>query len=104
MTRGRHNLKFGADLDRQQINVLLGIATNGFFVFAPFPASDSFASFLLGQSVQFFQGGGDFNRGLRKWIAAGYAQDELRVTPRLTLNLRTCAMKSIRHTPTFATG
>jgi hypothetical protein len=23
MTRGRHNLKFGADLDRQQINVLL---------------------------------------------------------------------------------
>ena len=86
MTRGRHNLKFGGDLDRQQINVLLGIATNGFFVFAPFPASDSFASMLLGQSVQFFQGGGDFNRGLRKWIAAGYAQDEFRITPRLTLN------------------
>jgi len=86
MTRGRHNLKFGGDLDRQQINALLGIATNGFFVFAPFPASDSFASMLLGTSVQFFQGGGDFNRGLRKWIAAGYAQDEFRVTPRLTLN------------------
>ena len=81
-TRGRHNLKFGADLDRQQINVVLGIATNGFFVFAPFPANDSFASFLVGQSVQFFQGGGDFNRGLRKWIVAGYAQDEWRVTTR----------------------
>jgi hypothetical protein len=86
MTRGRHNLKFGAELDRQQINVLLGIATNGFFVFAPFPASDSFASLMLGQSVQFFQGGGDFNRGIRKWIAAGYAQDEFRITPRLTVN------------------
>lgn len=84
-TRGAHNFKFGADLDRQQINVLLGIATNGFFVFAPFPASDAYASFLLGQSVQFFQGGGDFNRGLRKWIAAGYAQDEWRVNSRLTL-------------------
>ncbi len=36
--------------------------------------------------MQFFQGGGDFNRGLRKWIAAGYAQDEFRITPRLTLN------------------
>lgn len=83
-TRGAHNYKFGADLDRQQINVLLGIATNGFFVFAPFPVNDSFASFLLGEPVQFFQGGGDFNRGLRKWIAAGYAQDEWRVTPRLT--------------------
>jgi hypothetical protein len=86
MTRGRHNLKFGADLDRQQINALFGIATNGFFVFAPFPASDSFASFLLGQSVQFFQGGGQFDRGLRKWITGGYAQDEWRVTPHLTLN------------------
>ncbi|MBV8551165.1 MAG: TonB-dependent receptor [Acidobacteriaceae bacterium] len=84
-TRGRHNFKFGADLDRQQINVLLGIATNGFFVFAPFPASDSFASFLLGQPVQFFQGGGDFNRGLRKWIVAGYGQDEWRVSHNLTL-------------------
>ena len=84
-TRGRHNLKFGADLDRQQINALLGIATNGFFVFAPFPASDTFASFLLGQPVLFYQGGGDFNRGLRKWVIAGYGQDEWRVTSRLTL-------------------
>jgi len=86
LTRGAHNFKFGADLDRQQINVLFGIATNGFFVFAPFPINDSFASFLLGQSVQFFQGGGQFDRGLRKWITAGYAQDEWRITPRLTLN------------------
>jgi hypothetical protein len=87
MTRGRHNLKFGAELDRQQINALFGIATNGFFVFAPFPASDSFASFLLGQSVEFFQGGGQFDRGLRKWIVGGYAQDEWRVFTHLTLNL-----------------
>jgi hypothetical protein len=37
--------------------------------------------------VQFFQGGGEFDRGLRKWVTAGYAQDEFRITPRLTLNL-----------------
>jgi Carboxypeptidase regulatory-like domain len=86
MTRGRHNLKFGGSLMREQINVLFGIATNGFFVFAPFPASDSFASFLLGQSVQFFQGGGQFDRGLRKWVGAGYAQDEFRFSRNLTLN------------------
>jgi outer membrane receptor protein involved in Fe transport len=86
MTRGAHNFKPGAELDRQEINVLFGIANNGFFVFAPFPASDPFGSFLLGQSVQFSQGGGEFDRGLRKWIAAGYAQDEWRITPRLTLN------------------
>jgi hypothetical protein len=86
MTRGRHSMKFGGELDRQQINATLGIATNGFFVFAPFPASDPFATFLLGQPVVFFPGGGDFHRGLRKWIVAGYAQDEFRLTPRLTLN------------------
>lgn len=85
-TRGSHNLKFGVDLDRQQINALLGIATNGFFVFAPFPVNDSFASLLIGQPVQFFQGGGQFDRGLRKWIVAGYAQDDWRVSRNLTLS------------------
>lgn len=86
LTRGRHNLKVGGDFIRTQINLLFGIATNGFFVFAPFPFSDSFASFLTGNPVVFFQGGGQFDRGLRNIMAAGYAQDEWRITPRLTLN------------------
>jgi hypothetical protein len=86
MTQGHHNVKVGAELDRQRINLLLGIATNGFFVFAPFPASDAYASFLLGQPVVFFQGGGDFNRSISKWVTAGYAQDEWRLTPRFTLS------------------
>ena len=83
---GRHSFKVGADFRRNQINMAEGIASNGFFVFAPFPASDPFASFLLGFPVVFFQGGGDMNRGLRNIDAAGYAQDEWRVAPRLTLN------------------
>jgi hypothetical protein len=48
MTRGRHNLKFGADLDREQINVLFGIATNGFFVFAPVPGQRFVRQFPAG--------------------------------------------------------
>ena len=83
---GRHGFKVGAEFTRNQVNLVFGIATNGFFVFAPFPFSDSFASFLTGQSVTFFQGGGQFDRGLRNYMAAGYAQDEWRLTPRLTLN------------------
>jgi hypothetical protein len=86
LTRGRHSLKIGGEFNRTQINLLYGIATNGFFVFAPFPFSDSFASFLTGQSVTFFQGGGQFDRGLRNITAAAYAQDEWRLTPRLTIN------------------
>ncbi len=85
-THGRHSAKFGVEFSRNQINVLYGIATNGFFVFAPFPFSDSFASFLTGQSVTFFQGGGQFDRGLRNYLLAGFAQDEWRITPRFTLN------------------
>lgn len=83
---GAHSFKFGVDFQRTQINMSQGIASNGFFVFAPFPASDSFASFLLGFPVVFFQGGGDMNRGLRNIDFALYGQDEWRITPRLTLN------------------
>ena len=36
--RGRHEFKFGGGFEHQHINVLQGIATNGFFVVAPFPA------------------------------------------------------------------
>ncbi len=83
---GAHSLKFGAEFRRTQINTLEGIASNGFFVFAPFPASDAFASFLLGSPVVFFQAGGQLGRGLRNWDLAAYAQDEWRVTRNLTLN------------------
>lgn len=85
---GRHDLKFGGGYQRLQVNVLQGIATNGFFVFAPFPVvGDAFASFLFGQPVFFLQGRGDFSRGIRGNSLNGYAQDTYKVSERLTLNL-----------------
>ncbi len=84
--RGKHELKFGGGYQRQQINVLQGIATNGFFVFAPFPVTDAFASFLFGQPVFFLQAHGDFARGIRGNNLNGYAQDTFRVNSRLTIN------------------
>jgi hypothetical protein len=85
---GRHELKFGGGYQHLQINVLQGIATNGFFVFVPFPVvPNAFASFLFGQPVFFLQGRGDFSRGIRGNSLNGYAQDTYRVTSRLTLNL-----------------
>ncbi|MEJ7607663.1 MAG: TonB-dependent receptor [Bryobacteraceae bacterium] len=69
-----------------QINLSQGIAANGFFVFAPFPTNNPFANFLIGAPVVFFQAGGDFHRGLRSFDASGYAQDQWRVTRKLTLN------------------
>lgn len=83
---GRHQLKFGGGYQHQKINVLQGIATNGFFVFAPFPVTDAFASFLTGQAVVFLQGIGDFSRGIPGNNANWYAQDTYRVTSRFTIN------------------
>jgi len=84
--RGKHALKFGGGYQHQQINVLQGIATNGFFVFAPFPVTDAFASFLTGQPVVFLQGIGDFSRNIRGNSANGYVQDTYKVTSRFTIN------------------
>ena len=84
---GQHEFKFGGGFQHNQINVLQGIASNGFFVFAPFPISNAFASFLFGQPVFFLQGGGDLSRGLRGNASNAYAQDTYKITPRLTLNM-----------------
>ena len=84
--RGKHEFKFGGGYQHQRINVLQGIATNGFFVFVPFPVTDAFASFLTGQPVVFLQGIGDFSRGIRGNSANWYVQDTYKVTSRFTVN------------------
>jgi len=85
---GRHEVKFGGGYQHLHVNVLQGIATNGFFVFAPFPVvPDAFASFLFGQPVFFLQGRGDFARGINGKSLNSYVQDTYKVRPRLTLNV-----------------
>lgn len=84
---GRHEIKFGGGYQHLQVNVLQGIASNGFFVFAPFPITDAFASFLFGQPVFFLQGRGDFGRGIRGNSLNGYMQDTFKISPRFTMNL-----------------
>ena len=64
-----------------------GIASNGFFVFAPFPASDHTCRSPLGFPVVFFRAA-----AIRTAVCAIsifsllYGQDEWRLTPRLTVN------------------
>ncbi len=84
--RGKHELKFGGGYQHQGINMLQGIATNGFFVFEPFPITDAFASFLTGQPVVFLQGIGSFSRGIRGSNANAYVQDTYKITSRFTIN------------------
>jgi hypothetical protein len=84
---GRHDLKFGGGFEHLHVNALQGIATNGFFVVVPFPLTDAFASFLIGQPVFFLQGRGDFSRGINGKALNGYVQDTYKATSRLTLNV-----------------
>jgi len=84
--RGRHELKFGGGYSYDRLNVLFGIATNGFFVFAPVPFTNSFANFLIGQPVFFLQGGGDPSRNLRGHAVDFYAQDTWKISSHLTFN------------------
>ena len=84
--RGRHEMKFGGGYGHDQINVLQGIATNGFFVFVNAPLTNPFASFEIGQPIFFLQGSGDFNRGLRGNNFNVYAQDTFKLNSRFTVN------------------
>jgi Carboxypeptidase regulatory-like domain/TonB dependent receptor len=83
---GRHEMKFGGGFERDQINALFGIASNGFFVFSTFPYSDAFASFLTGNPVLFLQGGGNPDRHIRGQALNLYVQDTYKVNSRLTAN------------------
>jgi hypothetical protein len=86
-TKGSHSMRFGAEFIRTQINMFQAIAPNAFFVFAStFPTNNAIANLLLGAPVTFYQGLGDFHRGLRNWSLGAYVQDEWRVTSRFTLN------------------
>ena len=71
------------------IDMFQAIAPNAFFVFAgTFPTNNAVANLLLGAPVTFYQGLGDFSRGMRVWGAGAYAQDEWRVGSAADAELR----------------
>jgi hypothetical protein len=84
--RARHQLRIGGEFRRSWINAEQGIASNGFFVFAPFPFSNSIANLLTGSAVVFLQAGGQLQRNLSSNDFSGYIQDEWQLTHLVTLN------------------
>jgi hypothetical protein len=94
-TRGRHAAKFGAELRFEQFTIFQPAAPRGSMSFgsdftdnpaSPGSGGESIATFLLG-----IPDGGQItslhNVDYRRQIYAVYALDDLKVTPRLTLNL-----------------
>jgi hypothetical protein len=83
---GRHSMKFGGELRRDQIKVSFINRPNGDFTFGGTQYTGSpLADFLLGFPNQYRQATGDPNLDGSSWVYSLYGQDEFRIS-RLTLN------------------
>ncbi|MBI4850715.1 MAG: TonB-dependent receptor [Acidobacteria bacterium] len=80
ITAGRHRIRLGAEYRRSQVNFFFNAFTRGQLIFP------TFASFLAGQSISLL-GSGVFDRALRVNEFSFFAQDDIKVNNRLTLNL-----------------
>ena len=89
-TRGQHTLKFGATLIRRQVNYFTAVAPKGFFSIAPY--GQDFTGY---ETSELLVGGADsYSVGYQNGFYGEvnqedgfFAQDDWRVTRRLTLNL-----------------
>ncbi len=95
--RGKHTLKFGADIARLHYNTRGAGNQRGTIAFdgsrsgliPRLPGNEraaTLADFLLGLPFEASTIVGQFGRGYRQWTYAGFLQDSWRITDRLTLN------------------
>ena len=93
LTRGRHNLRFGAEVRRNEVDVDAPFSVDGLL------NASTFDDFLLGQSAaqngspigssninSSTGGSGTHRKDGRYTDLAGFAQDDIRLTQRLTVN------------------
>jgi outer membrane receptor protein involved in Fe transport len=85
-THGRHTVKGGVNILRSQNNIYNIRTEVGQYAFNARFTTDGMADFLLGQSST-YTWNTPIQVDLRSWNLGFYAQDDFKVTPRLTLNL-----------------
>lgn len=84
--QGGNELKFGAEGIRTTNAIKNDFRTMGQFTFNGSITGNSMADFLLGDTYQFLQGGGEYKQFSE--LRTGYfAQDNYRVSPTLTVNM-----------------
>jgi len=88
--RGKHAFKFGGELRRDLVHQATFRAGRGRIRFAGggLPnGSTPLEDFLAGVPAFATFLAGDPTRNMSQWLYAGYAQDDWRITPKITLNL-----------------
>ena len=90
--KGKHNLKFGANILRRQVNFFRPLTGKGFFNLCGNGQSPSITGYevtdlLIGFTCNYQVGPALGDSQTRNWENGFYGQDDWRITPRLTLNL-----------------
>jgi len=85
-THGPHEFKFGVNTIRPQNNIVNSRGVVGSYTFNGQFTGDGAADFLLGLPSQYLASSA-VNANLRGWLLAGYAQDDWKLRPNLTVNL-----------------
>lgn len=83
--KGRHTLKFGADVRYIQVNERNTYTPNGWFTFSGGETGNDFADYLLGAPDMFNQTSLQFLDSRTKYFGL-YAQDTFKARPDLTIN------------------
>lgn len=91
LTRGKHNLRMGGDAKWHEVDINVPFTTAGFILFQSFPdflLGESAAQNGSGQSNIFNSVGasGLFRKDERYTDYSGFVQDDIKLTPRLTVN------------------
>lgn len=85
--KDNHSIKFGGDLRHERISSLFTSIGNGSFVFNGLATGNARADLLLGFPFLFLQAAGREDKFLTRTTYYFYAQDDIRMSRNLTLNL-----------------
>ena len=86
-SRDRHNITFGGDLRRQQMNVLSQQNPRGTFAFTAAASGDDLADFLLGTPDTASLAFGNADKYFRQTFYEAFIADDLKLNRATTLNL-----------------
>lgn len=87
-SRGKHNIKAGADIRRHRADAFLGTRQNNQYSFSGQFSGDGFSDFLLGNMASSSIALAPNETGrFRRTMTAFYVTDDWKVTPKLTVNI-----------------